>query len=212
MAGRKEPLVSPEQADAILKKDFANVVAKVKDGKTLLATERTLLQSIAGSPTDQPPDGRSKAKNITDLCKILGVTTPTLRAWRKRLGAPQPNSDSSWDVAPWREFMQAHDLKGRAGAQILGDASQPDGLKARRLLVDIETREEKLAVLRGESIPVGKVREFFGTRVGEVIAILRNSFESELPPLLTGKSAIEIREVCRGVIDETVAALNRGDV
>lgn len=207
MAG--DNLVTPEQARAILKKDFANIIRKSREGKTLSAQERALLQSIASGSRDEPDD-RAKAQNLSELCEILGVSRPTLAKWRKMKGAPRPGSDSTWSVLEWRVFMQERDLKGYRGqrgpgADVIGD----DQLKARKLLVEIETKEQKLAVLRGESIPIEKVREFYGKRVSETISILRNRLENELPPLLTGRSAVEIREECSRVVDEIVEAFHR---
>lgn len=204
--------VTADQARAILKKDFANLVRKVREGKNLTQSERALLQSIAAEPEDAEPDTRMVARNLSELCEILGCSRPTLNQWRKMEGAPKPNRDSSWDVAAWRAFMVAHELKGLRGQRGPGaETGGDEKLKARKLLVEIETKEVKLAVLRGQSIPVEKVREHYGKRVGECISILRNRLENELPPLLVGKSAVQIREESARVIDEIVAAFNRGE-
>ena len=55
--------------------------------------------------------------------------------------------------AQWREFMRQRGLKG---GEETPDVQQ--ALKARKLLAEVEERELRLAVKRGEFIPVEQVR------------------------------------------------------
>lgn len=200
--------LSAEDARKVLKADVANLIKKVRDGKNLSQAERNRLQSIATTPEGGKIDTRMTAKNITELCEILGISRPTLYKWREMEGSPTPGSDSSWSVLEWRTFMQEHDLgKASTGGGAGGDIE----LKARKLLVEVETKEVKLAVLKKLSIPVEKVRSFYASRVAEVVSILRNRLENELPPLLVGLDAVEIKTECSRVVDEIVESFNRGE-
>ncbi len=204
-------ILTSEQAQAVLNKDFTNIVRKAKDGKTLSAQERTILQQIASSenPEEEPVDARAQARNLTELAKILGCSRPTLNQWRKMEGSPQPNSDSTWEVDNWRAFMKDNDLSGRKTAP---EGPGADELKARKLLVEIELKEEKLAVERQQNIPVEMVREFYGTKCAEVTSLLQNKLCGELPQAVAGLDVIEIKERCQEVVDEIIEALNRGEI
>ncbi len=208
-------ILTSEQAEAVLKRDHVNIVRKAKEGKTLSTQERSILQQIANGDDDgEPVDTRAQAKTLVELARILGCSRPTLNLWRKMDGAPEPNSDSSHEVDAWRAFMEDKDLRGYKGKRGPGaEAGVIDNdLKARKLLAEIETKEAKLAIIRGESIPVEEVREFYGKRIAECISILRNRFENELPPILVGLEALDIKEKCGAVIDDVVDSFNRGKI
>ena len=67
--------LAPELARQILNRDAANLVTRVKEGKTLSAADRKRLASIAAGGTEADP---TYAKNITELAGILQVTRNTV--------------------------------------------------------------------------------------------------------------------------------------
>lgn len=79
---------------------------------------------------------------------LRGVTRRTLSNWRKMKGAPEPNPNGSHNVSAWRDFVQANELKGCVD----GGGAETEALKARKLLVEVEERELKVAVKEGEYI------------------------------------------------------------
>jgi len=118
-------------------------------------------------------------------------------------GAPKPLANGQYDVAAWPEFVRSKGLKG--GGEPVGNQ---EALKARKLLAEIEEKELRLAIRRGDYVPIDKVRVEWTTQVGRAIAILRTKLESELPPILQGKDAISIQKECAAAIDDVCQALH----
>ncbi len=186
-------------AARVLDANWKNVVKKVAAGRTLNATELALIR-VKAAGSDETV---THARDVADLARILGVTRQTLYAWRKKADAPQPAANGSHDVVAWREFINKHDLKA-------GLSPDAEVLKARKLLAEIEDRELKVAIKKGEYVRVEQVKEEWTSRIGKAIALLRARFENELPPLLVGMNAPEIQAKCAAAIDDVCAALHFG--
>ncbi|XHR27637.1 MAG: hypothetical protein ACFUZC_17055 [Chthoniobacteraceae bacterium] len=191
--------ITPEMASRVLEANWKNLVKKVAAGRTLSGTELALLKSRAASSQTTV----AFAKDVTDLARILGVTRQTVYAWIKRKGAPEALPDGTFDIVAWRQFIQAKGFKGAA-------APDPEALKARKLLAEIEDRELKVALKRGDYVLLSEVRCDWLTQVGKAIALLRAKFENELPPILSGQDAQSIREECALAIDEVCKVLHTG--
>lgn len=191
--------ITPEQAEKILSADFRNVAKKVAEGKTLTAAERELIKAKAAVCDD----ASITAKNFDELADLLGVSVRTINRWRKLEGAPQALPDGGLPLVEWRQFVKARNLKGQASPHI-------EALKARKLLAEVEDRELKVSIKKGEFIRLDEVRRAWLTQVGKAIALLRAKFENELPPILSGQDAQGIREECAGAIDEVCNVLHSG--
>jgi hypothetical protein len=194
--------IAPELAKRLLNRDFANLVKRVQAGGKLSRAERAMLQLMAiGVETSGP----AFAKNYVELADALKVTRQAINAWKKLEDAPKPASNGLHDVSQWREFMRRNGLKG---GEIAPDIQQ--ALKARKLLAEVEERELRLSVKRGEFIAVESVRITWTNLVGQATALLRRKFENELPPILSGLDATGIQEECRKAIDEVLSVLHAG--
>ncbi len=193
--------LSPDVAGKILDADFQNVVRKVAAGKPLTVAERTRIESRAAGSVET----LAYAKTLVELATVLGVTRRTLTTWQKLEGSPKPLSNGLWPVADWREFVRLRGLK--AGKVPVGNE---EALKARKLLAEVEERELRIAVKKGEYVPLTKVREEWIGLVAQATSILRAKFESELPPVLSGLDATGIQRECRRAIDEVLLCLHEG--
>ena len=193
--------LSPDVAGKILDADFQNVVRKVAAGKPLTVAERTRIESRAAGSVET----LAYAKTLVELAAVLGVTRRTLTTWQKIEGSPKPLSNGLWPVADWREFVRLRGLK--AGKVPIGNE---EALKARKLLAEVEERELRIAVKKGEYVPLTKVREEWIGLVAQATSILRAKFESELPPVLSGLDATGIQRECRRAIDEVLLCLHEG--
>ena len=200
-----ETSLPPDLARKLLNKDLANLVQRVHHGGKLSRVERSMLQNLASSSAGGDKVGPAFAKNFVDLADILGVTRQSITTWKKRKDAPTPAANGLHDVAAWRDFMKQHDLKGGTPTTDLETA-----LRARKLLAEVEERELKVAVRKGLYVTVEEVRRTWTTQVGRATALLRNKFESELPPILSGLDATGIQEECRKAIDEVLTILHEG--
>ena len=193
--------IAPDLAKKLLSRDFANLAQRVQRGGNLSRSERVMLQSMAATAGQAP----AVAADLSDLGRILGVSRSSLNRWRKRADAPKPDANGFHDVAAWREFMQRHDLQGEPAAT---DAET--ALRARKLLAEVEERELRLAVKKREYVAIEEVRQTWTTLVGRAKELLRNKFENELPPVLSGLDATGIQEECRKAIDEVLGILHSG--
>ena len=200
-----ESVLPPDVARKLLHKDLANLVKRVHEGKKLTRAERTMLQNLAGASAGH--SGPTHARNYVELAELLGVTRQALGGWRRRKDAPKAAANGLHDVGAWREFMARHHLKGSDAPATDEEAS----LKARKLLAEVEERELRLAVKKELFVPLDLVKQEWTTRIGRAVALLRNKFEAELPPILSGLDAVGIQEECRRGIDEVMAILHAGE-
>jgi len=194
--------LSPDIARKLLTRDIANLAQRVQRGGNLSRSERAMLQSMAAL---SGPAQATVAENFVDLARILGVTRRTIQNWRRKSDAPKPAANGFHDVAAWREFMQRHDLKSDATA-----TDEETALRARKLLAEVEERELRLAVKKGDYVSIEEVRQTWTRLVGRAKELLRNKFENELPPILSGLDATAIQEESRRAIDEVLGVLHSG--
>jgi len=193
--------LSPDVAGKILDADFQNIVKKVAAGKPLTVAERGRIESRAAGSVET----LAYAKSLVELASVLGVTRRTLSTWQKMDGAPKALSNGLWPVADWREFVRLNGLK--AGKAPVGNE---EALKARKLLAEVEERELRIAVKKGEYVALTKVREEWIGLVAQATSMLRAKFENELPPVLSGLDATGIQKECRRAIDEVLQVLHEG--
>jgi len=197
----------PDIARRLLNRDLSNLIRRVQGGGKLSRQERSMLQSMAagGEGASTPVT----AANFVELASILGVTRQAVHAWKRMEGAPQAAANGLHDVAAWREFMRA---KGLKGGEPVTDVET--SLKARKLLAEVEERELRLAVRRGELIEVENVRSEWTRQVGRARALMEARLLNELPPVLCGKDAVGIRAEMERFVEEFCGVMHagRGDV
>jgi len=193
--------IDPSVYERVLDFDFQNILKKVKAGRTLTVAERARVQARAAGCTDSV----AYAKTVVELADLLGVTRRTITAWRKLAGAPQTLANGSFPVAEWREFVRVRGLKTNQPI-----TTNEEALKARKLLAEVEERELKVAIRKGEYVLLADVRHDWLVGVGKAVALLRAKFENELPPILSGRDAQGIREECARAIDEVCKVLHSG--
>ena len=197
--------VSPDIAKKLLTRDFANLVGRVQKGGKLTRTERAMLQSMStGTGTGTAP---ATAASYVELATVLGITRQSINTWKKRKDAPKPAANGLHDVPAWQEFMRRNDLKGGEFTPQAGDIET--SLKARKLLAEVEERELRLGIRRGEYVAVDEVRQTWTEFVAQATAMLRKKFEQELPPILSGLDATGIQEEARRAIDEVLSILHQ---
>ena len=196
--------VPPDVAKKLLTRDFANLVGRVQKGGKLTRAERAMLQTMATGTGAEP----SAAASYVELAAILGITRQSINTWKKRKDAPKAAANGSHDVAAWREFMRRNDLKG--GEPLNKDAADIESsLKARKLIAEVEERELRLGIRRGDYVAVEEVRQIWTEFVAQATSMLRKKFEQELPPILSGLDATGIQEEARRAIDEVLSILHQ---
>lgn len=189
-----------QAAQKVLNKDFENLIRKVGAGRTLTTAERALIEARASGSSKTT----AYAKTIVELAEILGVTRRTVNIWKKMDGSPKPLPNGQHDVTAWREFVRLNGLKG--GKDVAG--ANQEGLKARRLLVDIEERELRLAMKQGTVVSLESVRQEWITKVARARSLLESRFLNELPPILSGLDAHDIRQKLNRALHEAYEILH----
>ena len=96
-----------EQIDKILNKNLQNIVNKLKEGKTLTHKEVELLENQKKESGEIP----KKAKNITELAKILNVPRKTIYEWRTKPDAPTTEKGNI-NVKAWIDWVAVNSRKG----------------------------------------------------------------------------------------------------
>jgi len=72
----------------------------------------------------------------------------------------------------------------------------------------VEERRLRLAVKKGEYVALSEVRETWTKLISRAKDLLRNKFEMELPPILSGLDATGIQAEWRRAIDEVLTLLH----
>lgn len=191
--------ITTDAAERIMAADFKNIVKKVREGKPLSQTELARVQARASGVAST---SLTTAANLTELASALGVTRQSVHRWRKMENAPQPAANGLHSVIAWRQFMAENDLEGGTAP------TDMEALRARKLLADIEDRELRVALRKGEYVSLEEVRLTWTTQVGRAIALMRAKFESELPPILSGLDAYAIQRELSAAIDEVCTTLH----
>jgi transposase-like protein len=194
-------LLNKKLAQKIINADFKNIASKVSAGKTLTAQELARVQSKA---TKGNGASVTVAKTITELAEVLGISRQTLYRWRSMTGAPSPKPNGTHSIIEWRQFMRDNELEH--------DAPDVEALRARKMLADIEDRELRTSVRKGEYFKREDVREAWQTGISKVRTLLESRFLNELPPLLVGKDAIAIREENQRALHEIYGELNASQI
>jgi predicted DNA-binding transcriptional regulator AlpA len=182
--------ITPEMASRVLDANWKNVVKKVGAGKTLNATELAVIKTRAAGSHDTV----TQAKDLTELARVLGVSRQTIYSWKKRKDAPKPTANGTHDVVAWREFIRVHDLKA-------GLSPDAEVLKARKLLAEIEDRELKVALKKGQYLLKSEVEGEWSRRMAVLKNLLYAKLTLELPPLCMGRDAVSIQQLNQSTLD-----------
>jgi len=188
-----ETNITPDMATRVLEANWKNVVKKVAAGRTLNATEIALIKAKAAGSVETV----TLAKDITELARALGVARQTLYEWRKNPDAPQAAANGSHDVIAWRDFITKHDLKASL-------APDTEALKARKLLAEIEDRELKVALKKGQYVLKAEVEAEWFRRFAVLKSLLYSKLTLETPPLSVGKDAIGIQQINQNGLDQAL--------
>jgi hypothetical protein len=138
--------LKPEDIERVLTADLANVIKKVRSGKTLTGRERALLQQNE-EHGKRPKPLAASAKNKSQLAAALGISRQLLNAYRKRENFPKAEANGTWIVQPCADWINANRVRmGKEDADGQGWTSRL--LCARALREESELRvalvEEKL--------------------------------------------------------------------
>lgn len=155
-----------------------NILAKLRDGKTISAREAKIAEEFAAEK-----DGKPKKLTQQDVADAWGMTQPNVAKMVKQ-GMPL---DSMEAAVAWRKDFLAR--KGR------GD-NAPEGYqeaRTRKALLECERLEMQLAILRGDYTLTTEVRED-GLRIGNILTAKLNTFVADSTGMLAGLDETEVQK------------------
>lgn len=186
-------------AEIMLAANLRNIAAKLKEGKTLSASEIRLLQDMEAG--NESPSGESDlAKNQVQLAALLGVNRKTIERYKKLPGAPVPRPNGKLSVSEWRAFLASH--------SVVDDEDEIDASKekAKNLRLQNEKLAEQLKILREEYVPIVDVERDVGEMIQNAKSILLSG-PASLAPQVVGLTIPEAEKLLRDWLHDALSKL-----
>jgi phage terminase Nu1 subunit (DNA packaging protein) len=202
-AGRPKvaPMLTGDQLDQIKKKDIANLIGKVRQGKSLTAAERKILESAAG--TDHV---ERELVSITRIAELFQVSRKTIHQWRNegRQGVPEKVGTKE-DVAAWRSWFAANPSAGHYDGKPRRDR---ETLLCEKLEVEIDIKKIELEVESGKFVSQESQRAD-GQKLGLVLQGMLLKMAGDLTPVLAGRPAGEVKKAIDKYAREKLVELSQ---
>jgi predicted DNA-binding transcriptional regulator AlpA len=202
-AGRPKaaPMLTGDQLDQIKKKDIANLVGKVRQGKSLTAAERKILESAAGMDHVE-----RELVSITRIAELFQVSRKTIYQWRNegRQGVPEKVGTKE-DVAAWRSWFAANPSAGHHDGKPRRDR---ETLLCEKLEVEIDIKKIELEVESGKFVSQESQRAD-GQKLGLVLQGMLLKMAGDLTPILAGRPAGEVKKAIDKYAREKLVELSQ---
>ena len=190
--------LTSEQAALLLKADARNLSKKLREGKSLSGSERTMLQSIA---TGGEGAAELFAASQVELADVLGISRKTIERARKKEGNPGVRADGRLDISAWREYLRQTTKcfdRDEDHTQTRAKAS------ARNLLLKNEKLEATIAILRRQWMAVDEVERLgadLGSAIRKVVTTLHLTAPSVVG-LTVPEAEARLREVENEILNQ----------
>jgi predicted DNA-binding transcriptional regulator AlpA len=202
-AGRPKaaPMLTGDQLDQIKKKDIANLISKVRQGKSLTAAERKILESAAGAD-----HAERELVSMTRLAELFQVSRKTIYQWRNegRQGVPE-KVGAKEDVAAWRSWFAANPSAGHYDGKPRRDR---ETLLCEKLEVEIDIKKIELEVESGKFVSQESQRAD-GQKLGLVLQGILLKMAGDLTPVLAGRPAGEVKKAIDKYAREKLVELSQ---
>lgn len=126
---------------------------------------------------------------LKKLANIFGIAPKTICAWRLEQKDCPEKVDRLESVSAWRKWFEKH--SDRAKATIEGRRDK-EALQCEKLAIEIRTAQVKHDALVGSLTPTADV-ETFCVALGQTLRALMMKSRNDLPPILEGLTAAEIK-------------------
>jgi len=190
--------ITAEQAERALAANLANIVGKLKAGKTLTAAEKAAFEAH----TQQDDGPREKVETLTQMAKRIGVTMRTCQRWKKKY----PDCPQNLIVSDWLKFKDLVSGVGRENEQYSARRAKAD---AERSELAVEKLTLEIAQIKGELQARTEVHAE-GQRIGQHVRTAMARLERDLAARLEGLTPEQRRVAVREAIAETIVAINEG--
>lgn len=183
-------------ASKIKRANIGNIVRKLRDGKTLTASERKALDEYQ-SDSGESEDGW--VKDVSALAKELGLSRQTIYDARARFPDEAPKKEAGGrreNLTAWQKFCAEKLIGKDTSTKTLAD------LKADLMREQIKLAKNKNRRESGSSIDREIVEEMLAILGQKLDLLLRLKLEVELGPRVAGKTAAEANLEGRAILDE----------
>ena len=174
------PRLTIDQLDKIKQADVANLIRKVKSGKTLSTSERKMLENAA------MPDEELPARQLVTtsrLAELFGINRKTVAQWRLENKPGIPNKvDNKEDISAWRSWFAANPDAGHGDGKPRKDR---ETLLCEKLEIDIAIKDMHLDEMMGLLISRAEVLENM-TKISTSLAAFIARAIADLPGIVEG--------------------------
>lgn len=179
--------------------NVANIVKKLKAGKTLTTAERKALDDYEAKQA-----GEDWVKDTSALARELGLSRKTIYEARERFtDAPPKHADGRREnLTAWRAFCGEKLIGKDTATKTLAD------LKAELMREQIKLARAKNRREEADVIDREVVEEMLGLLAQKLDLLLRLKLEVELGPRVAGKSAAEANLEGAAMLDEIREVVN----
>ncbi len=141
---------------------------------------------------------KTKKETQRAVAAALRISTESIRLYRKLKGAP-----AGWNIEEWRTFVEQRGLN-KASSDVLSE------LKVLIAQEELKKKGRENAVAEGRIIEQETVSDFLRDWMAKMDLLLSSELEVNAPPLLAGKSILEVREEMRRIHDRIRDATKNG--
>lgn len=177
--------LTAETIEKLKSANMANLVKKLKSGKTLTAAESKLIEAASATAHDK------ELVTTSRLAEIFGINRKTLAEWRKIKRDDIPAKvDEKEDLAAWRAWFASNPDAGYADKKPRADR---ETLLCEKLTIEIAIKRIDLDEAIGEVVNAAEVEEHMSA-IGAVMKSMLQRVANDTPPVLEGMSASLIKE------------------
>lgn len=181
-------------ASKIARQNIANIVAKLREGKTLSISEQKAMERWQSESS-----AGEWVKDTTALAKELGLNRSAIYDARARFPHEAPKREEGTrreNLVAWQKFVAEKLIGKDQGTETLAD------LKAQLMREQIKLARAKNRRETGEVIDREVVEEMLAILGQKLDLLLRLKLEVELGPRVAGKTAAEANLEGREILDE----------
>ena len=189
-----------QAAGKIARQNVANIVAKLRAGKTLSISEQKAMEKWEAEVNDG-----EWVKDTSALAKELGLNRRAIYDARAKYPNEAPKKETGSrreNLHAWQKFCAEKLIGKDVATQTLAD------LKAQLMQREIRLRDMKIARESGEMIDRQIVYDMLGILAQKFDLLLRLKLEVELGPRIVGKNAAEANLEGRMILDEIREVVN----
>ena len=194
------PRLTTDQLDQIKHADLANLIRKVKAGKTLSPSERKMLESAAEADSS----GELELVTLAKICQLFTITRKTIAQWRRNgmPGIPEKESGKE-NLREWRKFFASNPSAGHYDGKPRKDR---ESLLCEKLEVEIAIAKLKYDAACNELVSIAEVEDVLAA-IGAAVKGAISRLEADLPPMLEGMKPAKMQLIVRDKCDEVLALL-----